>query len=383
MSARTGRLLGGATLLLVLAVVMTAAIAAHASELAQDQADQTRQTQAPCPGTALPDADTAQLSQQVQQALAGTTTPVRVPGLDVPGEQIPNAKTIVATGLQMGVPAGGQVIALATALQESDLRNLTGGDWDSVGLFQQRPSQGWGTAQQISDPVYASQKFYSALLAVPNWQQLPLTVAAQDVQKSGHPDAYAPHAALATALQQAITPTLGAGAPAPAGPTGNGSGCTTPAPAATGTIPPGAIPAGYQIPPDAPPAVRTAIQWALSQLGTPYQWGGECTDPHGADRAGRCDCSSLVQRAYGVAGITVARTTYDQVDQGTAVAADPAALRPGDLVFTEGTPDHPEHVALAIGQGLLVQAPHTGAVVDVVEVANHGTLLAVRRVVSS
>lgn len=385
MSARTGRLLGGAALLLVLGLVLTAVVAAHAAGLAQDQADKSRQSQAPCPGTALTDAETAQLAQQVQQALAGTSATVSVAGLDVPGEQIPNAKTVVATGVQLGVPARGQVIALATALQESDLRNLTGGDRDSVGLFQQRPSQGWGTAQQISDPVYASTRFYTALLQVAGWEQLPLTVAAQAVQKSGYPDAYAPHEPLATALQQAIAPALGqpTGAPLTGGrPPWSTGGCTTPARASAGAVPPGTLPAGYTLSPDVPVAVRTAIQWALGQLGTPYQWGGQCTDPHGSDPAGHCDCSSLMQRAYGVAGITLARTTYDQVNQGIAVAVDPAALRPGDLVFTEGTAARPEHVAMAIGQGLLVQAPHSGAVVDIVKVASHGALLAVRRVVT-
>ncbi|WP_280671714.1 MULTISPECIES: C40 family peptidase [unclassified Kitasatospora] len=386
MITRTGRLLGGAALLLVLGLVLTAVVAAHAAGLAQDQADKARQARAPCPGATLTDADTAQLTQQVGQALNGSPASVQVPGLDVPGEQLPNAKTIVATGVQLDVPARGQIIALATALQESDLRNRPSGDRDSVGLFQQRPSQGWGTAQQINDPVYASTRFYTALLAVPGWEQLPLTDAAQKVQLSGHPDAYAPHEPLATALQQAIAPTLGqpATAPPPGGTAPwSAGGCTTPDQAAAGTIPPGTLPAGYTIPQDTPVAVHTAIQWALGQLGTPYQWGGQCTNPHGSDPAGRCDCSSLVQRAYGVAGITLERTTYDQVNQGTAVPVDPAALRPGDLVFTEGTVAQPGHVAMAIGQGLLVQAPHTGAVVDVVEVATHGTVLAVRRVVAS
>jgi murein DD-endopeptidase MepM/ murein hydrolase activator NlpD len=89
------------------------------------------------------------------------------------------------------------VIAVATAIQESVLSNLphlgANNDHDSVGLFQQRPSQGWGTPKQLLDPAYTSRKFYQKLLKVPGWQGMPLTVAAQKVQISAYPDAYAKH----------------------------------------------------------------------------------------------------------------------------------------------------------------------------------------------
>ncbi|MEU8376118.1 M23 family metallopeptidase [Micromonospora sp. NPDC048894] len=106
------------------------------------------------------------------------------------GEQVANAGRIVAVGQQRGVPARGWVIAVATAMVESRLRNLRGGDRDSLGLFQQRPSQGWGTPVQILDPAYAATRFYDKLLRVDGWQQLPLTVAAQRVQVSAFPDRY-------------------------------------------------------------------------------------------------------------------------------------------------------------------------------------------------
>ena len=83
------------------------------------------------------------------------------------------------------------MIAIATANQESSLYNLDYGDQDSLGLFQQRPSQGWGTPAEIMDPTYAATKFYEALVKVPDWQTVPLTQAAQAVQESGYPDAYA------------------------------------------------------------------------------------------------------------------------------------------------------------------------------------------------
>jgi hypothetical protein len=100
--------------------------------------------------------DPAAVAKAVKAVLDGADTgagTVAVAGLDDPAEQVPNAETIQATGVAMGVPARGQVVALATALQESGLRNLTYGDRDSLGLFQQRPSQGWGTAAQIVDPA--------------------------------------------------------------------------------------------------------------------------------------------------------------------------------------------------------------------------------------
>ncbi|MFT7866406.1 hypothetical protein [Amycolatopsis sp. A24] len=106
-------------------------------------------------------------------------------------EQMNNAATISAVGTKMGLPAHAATVALATALQESKLRNLEGGDRDSVGLFQQRPSQGWGTIAQLRDPVYAATEFYEKLEKLPNWETLPITVAAQAVQRSGVPDAYA------------------------------------------------------------------------------------------------------------------------------------------------------------------------------------------------
>lgn len=102
-----------------------------------------------------------------------------------------NARTIVEVSRRMNLPPRAAVIALATALQESHLRNTSGGHLDSAGLFQQRPSAGWGTYGQVTNPEYSARKFYSELLKVPGWRSLPLTVAAQDVQVSAFPWAYA------------------------------------------------------------------------------------------------------------------------------------------------------------------------------------------------
>nr|WP_240108207.1 hypothetical protein [Streptomyces sp. MUM 203J] len=120
-------------------------------------------------------------------------------------EQASNAATIAAVGTTKGMPERAVTIALATALQESALRNIDYGDRDSLGLFQQRPSQGWGTAEQIMDPVYSSGIFYDRLAEVPGYSRLPLTVAAQRVQRSGFPQAYAKHEPDAALLAAALT----------------------------------------------------------------------------------------------------------------------------------------------------------------------------------
>jgi len=333
----------------------------------------------------LTDIDTDKVAKQVTDILDGVDgKDIHIQGLDLPAEQIPNAQTIVATGISLDVPKKGQIIALATAMQESRLRNLNSGDRDSLGLFQQRPSQGWGTAQQIRDPVYASERFYKALLKVGGWQQMKVTQAAQAVQKSGYPDAYAQWEDLATALQKAISatfPSTGKDKPAKdkeEAETSTG-GC---APDKDGTsygrIPEGSVPKGYKIPKDADPKARKAIDWAMHQLGTMYQWGGSCTDANGPDPMGRCDCSSLMQQAYAHAGIKLTRTTYTQVNEGKAVS--PKDLKPGDLIFSRGSAARPEHVGMYMGEGLVIEAPRTSKPVRITPIKDW-TILAARRVI--
>ncbi|WP_192899866.1 hypothetical protein [Janibacter hoylei] len=108
-------------------------------------------------------------------------------------DQMNHASTIVLLGVKRGLPARAGTIAIATAIQESKLRNLSYGDRDSVGLFQQRPSQGWGNETQLQDPVYATNAFYDALVKVDGWQDMVITEIAQEVQRSGYPEAYADH----------------------------------------------------------------------------------------------------------------------------------------------------------------------------------------------
>jgi hypothetical protein len=126
-------------------------------------------------------------------------------------EQAANASTVTAVALRRELPRRAVEIALATALQESKLVNVEYGDLDSVGLFQQRPSQGWGSERQILDPRYAAGKFYDRLVRVPKWRQRPLSEVAQAVQRSAFPDAYARWEAEAVALAKALTGAATAG----------------------------------------------------------------------------------------------------------------------------------------------------------------------------
>jgi N-acetylmuramoyl-L-alanine amidase len=132
----------------------------------------------------------------------GSVAPAGLSATGLSAESAGYASIIIQVGRELGVSDYGIVIALATAMQESTMRNLDWGDRDSVGLFQQRPSAGWGSVEQLTDPWHAARLFYggasnpnrgntSGLLDVPNWSSLPLTVAAQAVQISAYPDAYA------------------------------------------------------------------------------------------------------------------------------------------------------------------------------------------------
>lgn len=132
--------------------------------------------------------------------VANTTTDASTTMLDA--EQIANARIIIGVGRELGVPDRGIAIALGTAMQESWLRNLDWGDRDSLGLFQQRPSTGWGTPEQVRDAVHAARTFYGGpsdpngyltlgLLDVQGWQELSFANAAQSVQISAYPDRYA------------------------------------------------------------------------------------------------------------------------------------------------------------------------------------------------
>jgi hypothetical protein len=132
-------------------------------------------------------------------AVAGSSLPLTP-------EQVENARVIAAIAQNRGLPERAIVIALATAQQESSLRNLDYGDRDSLGLFQQRPSQGWGTEAQVQDPAYAAGIFYDRLLEVPGWDTGRLTDVAQTVQRSGFTEAYQQWEPMAAELTAALAP---------------------------------------------------------------------------------------------------------------------------------------------------------------------------------
>ncbi|MFI7431512.1 hypothetical protein ACIBPB_31455 [Micromonospora sp. NPDC049836] len=147
------------------------------------------------PNTALAEAGVVQADKPDM----GKLIPHGVQGaqskIDLSDEQTANAKAIIAATKKAGLPERAAVISIATSLQESKLENLghlgDRNDHDSLGLFQQRPSSGWGTPEQITDPEYSTLAFEKGLKQVDGWQDMPLTVAAQTVQVSAYPDAYA------------------------------------------------------------------------------------------------------------------------------------------------------------------------------------------------
>jgi hypothetical protein len=146
------------------------------------------------------------LSGALQLPNLGPACTVRADGeVTLDSTQMANAATITAVGVRRKIPERAVVIALAAALQESKLENIEHGDRDSLGLFQQRPSQGWGTAEEIRDPRYAADRFYSALKRVKGWKEMRITEAAQRVQRSAYPNAYEKWADESAVLARALT----------------------------------------------------------------------------------------------------------------------------------------------------------------------------------
>lgn len=252
-------------------------------------------------------------------------------------EQRANAGVIAAVGQEMGAPPRAQWIALATAMQESTLRNLAGGDRDSEGLFQQRPSQGWGSSAQVRDPRYSSRMFYQRLLELPGWSSMALTAAAQAVQRSAFPDAYAKWeqaaADLLSAVGGAAADLVGLACPSA---DGEGAGSAGGGPSVMG---------------------GAALQFARTQLGKPYVWGA--TGPNSYD------CSGLTMQAWSAAGVQLPRVSRDQTKAGQRVPVREA--QPGDLLFwsSNGADAGVHHVALALGGNQIIEAPETGTPVRI------------------
>lgn len=299
-------------------------------------------------GTAQPPCDSATAGEPASaQTAALNTSPsrpagaaARFDGRRFDTEQLDNAAIIVRAAKSDRVPVHGWVVALAAAMQESGLRNLHHGDRDSLGLFQQRPSAGWGTRLDLLDPRYAARAFFGGphrpsgehergLLDVRGWQQMSVTEAAQAVQQSAFPSAYAQWQETAAALATRLTGV-------------NVTGCAT----ITGT--PASVPSG---------PVGRAIAFATDQLGKPYVWGAAGPSTY--------DCSGLVLRAWNAGGVVLPRTSREQYGAGSHLPV--AAAQPGDLLFwaydrSNAATIH--HVAIYLGRRngrpTIIEAPEPG-----------------------
>lgn len=264
------------------------------------------------------------------------------------GAQLENAQTIVAAGMEIGAPQRAHVIAVTTAMQESQLRmyansrvpeslelphDAVGSDHDSVGLFQQRA--GWGSVAVRMDPKASARLFYERLLALPDWASMPVTAAAQAVQVSAFPDAYAKWEDAANLVVGAVL----------------GIVCT-----------PGAV---------GGPQVQVVLDRALSQLGVPYSWAGGNAEGPTTGTSGRLgfDCSGLMVYAFAGAQVAVPHQSRAIWDTFAPPIIDRVQLRPGDMLLfsNTGSPGGIHHVALYLGADRMLHAPQTGDVVKIVE----------------
>jgi hypothetical protein len=255
----------------------------------------------------------------------GSSSPLGPEQLDE--EQASIATQIVHIGEQRQLQPRSWQIALQAGLTESRLRNLPYGDRDSLGIFQMRPSMGWGTVQQLLDTTYSINKFYDVMLAIPGWENMRPGDVAQAVERSAFPDRYHLWESLAASLIGQIGGVV------------NPTGCQLPQ--LFGDVPPPTAAAG------------TAIAFALAQVGRPYVWGA--TGPNAFD------CSGLMLRAYEAANIALPRVSRLQFSAGAMVPVESAM--PGDLFFwayDESDPRTVHHVAMYLGGGQIVEAQQRG-----------------------
>ena len=310
------------------------------------------------------------------QVCAGGGAGQTIAGVRLTAEQLANAQTIVSTVASMGQTSHAATVALATAYQESRLNNLAANlGHDSEGLFQQRLSV--YTAAVALDPVKATAAFVTRLLAVPNWQTVPLTQAAQAVQNSDTPDVYAIWQPLAQSLAGQLWPAAFAAADGRVALASSAAPTTVSVPLAACVDRGGAggsnvagitvVPAGLVI--DGSPAANTAVRFALAQLGKPYVFGAAGPDAY--------DCSGLVMVAWAQAGVALPHYTVSQLSIGTPEPTDLSQAVAGDLVFipgSDGTASAPGHVGMVIGRVgavmYVIQAPMTGLAVEVSDAAN-------------
>lgn len=305
-----------------------------------------------------------------------------------------NAQVVVAVGEKMHIPPQGIVVALATALAESNLKNYAndgtgqlrgdqqniasslqlphdavGRDHGSLGIMQQQYPW-WGTIQELMTPSIAARKFYEALQKVNNWQNLPVTVAAQTVQGSAFPDAYAAQEPRARALYASYRGAGGATDPDEAAAAGLGANpppsertSSDSAEVNTDICTVLRVNVQQRKQQEANPVVQSseagvrAVRAAQAQIGLPYVWGGGAFD---GPTGGGFDCSGLTRYAiFQASGKKLGRTTFDQIKEGVPVE-DLSKMLPGDLVLSNFSERGPEHVQLYAGGGQVVEAQTTG-----------------------
>lgn len=320
-------------------------------------------------------------------------------------EQIQNAALIYQVGRSMGMSSRDIQIGLMAAIVESGLRNVHYGDRDSLGLFQQRPSAGWGTPEQILNPRYAATKFFKALRGLGDRRtSLSMGAAAQAVQRSAYPDRYGQHIGDVRALWPRIADA--AGDPQQSmdgGPYGNtaakiahqtgtieGQKPVVPGDAlslpptdmldAWDTATPERLDTGQVVNQQSYKPIisqgtnqavilpmaqesggfekgvdgwrKAVVQIARRYVGTPYVWGG--TSPNGFD------CSGFTQYVLNQVGKHLPRISYQQANYGKRVGLD--KLRPGDLVAWDNSSRNngADHIAIYLGGGQIIEAPRPG-----------------------
>ena len=294
---------------------------------------------------------------KAQQGFSGYTTtetgqPGDISGVSIQGlsdEQNQIARTIYMTGKQRGASDRDIQIALMTAFQESGMRNINYGDRDSVGVFQQRTSQGWGSVAQIMDPTYSTNKFFDSLLKLNGRDKMALTQAAQAVQRSAFPNAYAKHEGKAANIMQAFNSVGQSQIRAPQQQV-NSQGQEQTSGVAK-----------------APTGVRQQLlNTAFGMLGIPYAWGGGGIGNRSSRGIGLgttnvvgVDCSGLTSYVYGTLGIKLPRKSDAQYASGVRTSI--ANAKPGDLVgWGKGG-----HVAIYIGNGQILHSPRPGQKVQI------------------
>ena len=262
-------------------------------------------------------------------------------GVKLNQSQVDFAYTIYAVAVTKKLPAQAGMLGIMCAMQESTLRNLSYGDADSVGLFQQRPSQGWGSVAQIMNPRYAAGKFFDALVKVRGWQSMAPTQAVQAVQRSAYPDAYAQWQKMAEALVkqiQSVAPTKGY--ENPGGPS-NGTG--TGVPSSSGANNDGSRIADF--------AYKLTSKYHISySQGTPRDMGyALSTPPPKMDCslfAGSCFYAITGKKCWGTYPSVATIDAWCQAHGGKKISSVEAMNTPGAFLIRPA-----QHIEICVGDG--------------------------------